>query len=149
MKSFKFIYSSTYFTILSYLVFFAKRRREQNNDYRVNFIPIKNTINTFLTMSMTDRFEVYNFYQNLFGNIILFIPFSLILIKALKLSKLRFIILWAVLLSTTIEITQYIFHVGFPDIDDLILNVTGAVIGFFLYRLFIRLDFTSLLKQAN
>lgn len=87
-------------------------------------------------MSTTDRFEVYNFYQNLFGNIILFIPFSLILITAFKLSKLKFIILWAILLSTTIEIIQYIFHVGFPDIDDLILNVTGAVIGFFLYKLF-------------
>ncbi|MEO6221316.1 MAG: VanZ family protein [Ginsengibacter sp.] len=131
---FKFIYSSTYFTILSYLVFFARRRRGHNNDYRVNFIPIKNTINTFLTMSMNEKFEVYNFYQNLFGNIILFIPFSFILIMAFKIYQLKDIIKWAILLSTTIEITQYIFHVGFTDIDDIILNVIGAVTGFFLYK---------------
>ena len=100
-------------------------------------------------MPVNNKFEMYNFYVNLFGNILLFIPFSIILLTTFKINKLKLILLWAALLSTSIEVTQYIFQVGFPDIDDVILNVTGAAIGFFFYKLFLQLNFAPLLKKST
>ncbi len=149
MKLFRFIYSSAYFFLLSYIVLFAARRRNAHYNYQINFIPIKNTIHTFFTLNINDKNEIHNFYVNLFGNILLFVPFSIILITVFKIKNLKLVILWAMLLSTCIEITQYVFQVGYADIDDVMLNVAGALLGFFLYKLFLQLNFFSLLKQAN
>ncbi len=149
LKLFRFLYSSAYFGILGYLVFFARNRIHHHFNYEVNLVPIKYTIDTFLTLPTADKFEVYEFYLNLFGNVLLFVPFSIIVITAFKINKLKFIVLWAALLSIFIEISQYVFQVGFPDIDDVILNVAGAFLGFFLYKLFLQLNFFSSLKQAN
>ena len=150
IKIFRFIYSSFYFGLLSYLVFFARRRRGRHFNYEINFIPIKNTVNTFLSIRATDKIEVFNFYLNLFGNIFLFVPFSVILFRVFKVTKLKFVVLWAALLSIFIEANQYIFQVGYADIDDVILNVLGAVLGFFLYKLVLQAGlFPPLIKQTN
>lgn len=149
MKSFKFIYSSTYFILLSYLVFFARRRRNHHYNYEINFIPIKYSIKTFLTMNVNDKFEIFNFYLNLFGNIILFIPFAIILNTVFKVDKLKLILLFTVLLSTSIEILQYIFQVGLADIDDVILNSIGAILGYFIYNKIIQMKFTTDRKELR
>jgi glycopeptide antibiotics resistance protein len=41
--------------------------------------------------------------------------------------------------SLLIEILQLIFYLGTCDIDDLILNVLGSLLGYGVYRLFKRL----------
>jgi len=69
------------------------------------------------------------------GNIILFIPFGFILPM---LYKKRFracvTIGLAVLCSLSIELIQYFFTMDrAADIDDFILNVFGAIFGYFLY----------------
>lgn len=65
-------------------------------------------------------------------NIILFIPFGFLFpIIQPKLSKAT--ITYGVLLSLAIEIMQYITGRGLADIDDLINNALGAVIGYLIY----------------
>lgn len=149
MRYFRFIYSSSYFGILGYLVFFARRRRNHHFNYEVNFIPIKNTIDTFLTMRTNDKFEVFNFYVNLFGNVLLFIPLSLILITVFKVKKLKYVILIGIILSVFIEFVQYAFQIGLADIDDVILNSIGTIVGYSLYKLFNHLNFPSFLKHTD
>ena len=149
MKFFKYISPFIYFMFLCYVVFFTSGRFSNHYNNEINFIPIKNSIHTFLTLNKNDRREFYDFYLNLFGNIILFLPFAFILRSAFNIGKLKPVLLLTILLSAAIEMVQYIFQIGLADIDDIILNTIGAIIGFFLYRIFIRLDFTSLLKQAN
>ena len=41
-------------------------------------------------------------------------------------------ILLAMALSLGIEITQYVFSLGFSDVDDLVFNTLGASVGAFL-----------------
>ncbi len=66
-------------------------------------------------------------------NIILFIPFGFMFpIIHQKLSKST--IAYGALFSLAIEIMQYISGRGLADIDDLINNTLGAVIGYFIYR---------------
>lgn len=69
------------------------------------------------------------------GNIVLFIPFGFILPFFYK-KRFRAIVIigLAVLCSLTIELIQYFFTMDrAADIDDFILNVFGAMLGYYLY----------------
>lgn len=73
---------------------------------------------------------------NLYGNVIMFIPLGFLLPKVFK--KLRKF--WKVLLATAgiiifVELAQLFSLMGSCDVDDLILNVLGAAIGYILYRI--------------
>ena len=65
--------------------------------------------------------------QNI-NNVLLFIPFGLFF----PLSRFKYIFLTGILYSLLIEICQYIFRLGLCEIDDVISNVFGALIGFWL-----------------
>ncbi len=74
------------------------------------------------------------FFKNIAGNIIMFIPYGLYVSYHLNLKKARVIIFLALILSVTIETTQ--FYIGRVfDVDDILLNVIGALIGYFMYRI--------------
>lgn len=138
VKSGKIFGSSAYFSLLAYVVFFARRRRTYNYDHEVNFIPFKNMISNFLALPYLDKGEAGNFYLNLFGNIMMFIPMGFILIAAFNIRKLEYVILWTLGLSVFIELIQYVFEIGLADIDDMILNMTGAALGYFLFKIILR-----------
>ena len=75
------------------------------------------------------------FYLTVFGNIALFIPFGFIVASYGKSRKVWSNILVVILVSSTIEYVQLKIGRCF-DIDDIILNTVGGIIGFLLYRLF-------------
>ena len=73
---------------------------------------------------------------NLGGNIIMFIPLGLLLPKVFpKLATLPRVLLATAMVITLVEITQLFTLVGSCDIDDLILNLLGAAIGYGILRL--------------
>ncbi len=73
-----------------------------------------------------------NFYQQVVGNIILFMPFGFFATYYTKVNKIRNISLITFLVSLTIEVVQKFIGRSF-DIDDIILNVIGGVSGFLIY----------------
>jgi len=73
--------------------------------------------------------------RNLIGNLLLFFPFGLYLPFFMqRMRKLRFFVLTVAGLIIIIEILQCLTRSGSMDIDDLILNLTGALIGFLLFN---------------
>jgi len=100
----------------------------------INLIPFR-TIIEYLSLS----YNPYAVMRNILGNIAAFIPMGLLLpmaVKGINSLKRAFSI---VLLSTlAIEISQYILGAGTADIDDIILNLLGGIIGFGLYVLFVK-----------
>ena len=71
------------------------------------------------------------------GNIAIFVPLGFLLCHRLNRGVLRIVlVLLPFVLSTAIEISQYYFGMGHPDIDDVILNVIGFYIGVLLKILF-------------
>lgn len=74
--------------------------------------------------------------RNLLGNIVLFIPLGYFL-PAISASLRKFYLtfLSVTIIITTVELAQLVFMVGTCDIDDLILNLLGASMGYGLYRL--------------
>ena len=76
-------------------------------------------------------------WTNTFGNIALFMPLGACLVVLGQNSRrVRFgrggTILLAMALSLGIEVTQYVFSLGFSDVDDLVFNTLGASVGAFL-----------------
>jgi glycopeptide antibiotics resistance protein len=69
------------------------------------------------------------------GNIIWFIPFGFLLPLICKRKfTLTQILLLGFALSLSIEILQYVFGTGVSEIDDLILNTLGTVVGYGLQK---------------
>ena len=74
------------------------------------------------------------FFKNVIGNMVLFVPFGFFVSYFLKLEKIYSITFFTVITSVTIEFTQLLIGRVF-DIDDLLLNLIGGIIGFGIYRL--------------
>lgn len=72
---------------------------------------------------------------NLFGNVICFIPFGLYLAFDMRKAKVRLIkvTFLSFVFSLCIELTQLFMKIGIFDVDDLILNTLGGMIGGLLY----------------
>jgi colanic acid biosynthesis glycosyl transferase WcaI len=124
---FKLIFTSSYFIILFYLVFFISRRRG-GYSYDINLVPVRNTLRELNYLTEIGRF---NYFSNIFGNILLFFPLPIILKMYLKVYKFSTVLFISMFFSTAIETLQYIFRVGVADIDDVILNTIGACFGYF------------------
>lgn len=72
-------------------------------------------------------------------NIIMFIPLGFLLPLIWKnMRKLKTVVVTSLVYSFSIEICQ-LFNRRNTDIDDLLMNVLGAIIGFFIYKIFIKL----------
>lgn len=105
-----------------------------------NIIPFKDII-TFLYNSMKLN-AVGMMVRNIIGNIICFIPFGF-LFPCLNKSflNLKKFLLLALLVPISVELVQLIISLSikvvyrFADIDDVILNFTGILIGFELLKL--------------
>lgn len=91
-------------------------------------------VNVTLFKELT-RYQVGTrlFYRNIIGNIIMFIPFGFFTSYYLKLNKKRTIFYLTLIVSVVIELIQLKIGRAF-DVDDIILNMVGSMIGFFLYR---------------
>lgn len=75
------------------------------------------------------------FIKNVLGNILLFVPFGFFATYIVKNKRISLTFLMTLIVSFTIEGTQYYIGRVF-DIDDIILNVIGGMVGFLIYRLF-------------
>ena len=74
--------------------------------------------------------------RNLLGNIVLFVPLGYFLPEICEsLRKFWLTFLSVAVIITTIELAQLFCMVGTCDIDDLLLNLLGASLGYGLYRL--------------
>lgn len=78
------------------------------------------------------KFGSNAFMYNVIGNILLFVPFGYFVSGYIKASKVSHILAVSIISSLTVEVVQLQIGRSF-DIDDILLNVTGAIAGFLLY----------------
>lgn len=69
------------------------------------------------------------------GNIILFIPLTIYLCLFFSKKNPWIHLLWACLFSIGAECLQYILKIGVTDIDDVILNTFGSLLGILVFCL--------------
>lgn len=129
-----------YMCVLVYVVFFAEAMgRTPQDGYVYNLTPLKE-IKRFMKYIWDNDALGRAARLNIFGNIIAFIPFGIYLPYTSE-SKLGFIstFLYTFSLSLTIELVQLITKVGSCDVDDIILNALGGVIGYVLWYIYTKL----------
>ena len=122
----------TYSLFLLYWMFFAFSRTK-GGEFRYNLTPFS-TIKNYFTYY--DHFPIYIWVINIAGNIGVFIPFGILLpILFPKLSNFILFIFAFVIGITSLEVLQLFSMLGSFDVDDIMLNTLGAVIGYILLQI--------------
>ncbi len=89
----------------------------------------------FKTIRMyVDYSYMLNSFENLVGNIVIFVPFGFLLPMVQKGGRNFFVmLLHALLFVLGIEIFQLFSGFGAFDVDDILLNCMGAIWGYLIY----------------
>ena len=96
-----------------------------------NLIPFQTIIDVTLGFG---SYGLHLWFINLFGNVITFIPLGFFLSAFVpRLRSLVALLVACTLISSGAEVIQYAANVGSLDIDDVLLNVFGCALGFWLY----------------
>lgn len=107
-----------------------------------NIIPFK-TIRDFMDNIYSQTINPYYIRHaiiNLIGNVVMFVPLGFFLPSLwAKLQKFWKFILCIIGIILAIEIIQLVTLLGSLDIDDLILNTLGAIVGFIIYKISVKL----------
>ena len=115
----------------SVFIFSNKQLMDAYLRNRINFVPFRSIIEPF-----RDNYSRSYIIINIFGNIAALAPMGFFLPMLFPFSrKLLPFTLMVSLVVVFIEFTQFLFTVGSVDIDDLILNVAGAVILFLILKI--------------
>jgi len=113
-------------------------RTEGYSQYRYNLVPFQEIV----------RFIKYRAYINfssvvinLLGNVVAFMPFGA-LIRWVVDRKMRWFQAtgYTFLFSLCVELLQLVARVGVFDVDDLILNTLGGLMGFWIYYLLLLIN---------
>ncbi|HEX6288405.1 MAG TPA: VanZ family protein [Herpetosiphonaceae bacterium] len=75
---------------------------------------------------------------NVLGNIAAFAPLGLLVPAVSRRASASGIVLCGLLTSTSIEVAQWFLARRVADVDDIILNVVGALLGYGWYVLLVR-----------
>lgn len=99
-----------------------------------NVVPFTSIIET-ITLLLTKTQGFYYMFDYLILDIILFIPLGLFLpILFPKTKKIKNFILICLAISFIKELFQLLLNVGMFNIDDIILNLSGAIISYTIFK---------------
>lgn len=111
--------------IIYILLLFELLTGTENNSYGgINIMPFSEIFRYNIGSKM--------FIYNVLGNILLFIPYGYFVTRYTESKSVYQIFIISLITSFTIEILQVRLGRSF-DVDDIILNVLGGILGYFLF----------------
>lgn len=125
-----------YIIVLLYVLFFCRYGAEISITYNdwlhnmYNLIPFRNLYD-FLTapVKATDYYIIL--LKNVLGNLVLFLPFGFFLPALFsKCANFKKLFLITLITLFILELVQFLTMLGAFDINDIILNLLGAIVGF-------------------
>lgn len=120
-KTIVFIY---YIILLFNMVIFAR----YSNITSYNIIPFASITN------LITNGNLYTIVINLFGNLLIFMPFEYFIIELFKVNKFKQNLLLSFIIILMIETSQFILKIGVFDIDDIIICTFGMMIFYVIYN---------------
>lgn len=124
-----------YLVSLFYFLFFSERygRSTASSEYRYNLVLFQE-INRFI--QYRNVIGVESFIVNILGNVFAFAPFGFF-IPLVSRSKKGFfnVLLLCMEFSLTIELIQLMTKVGIFDVDDIVMNTIGGILGYLAYAI--------------
>ncbi len=102
---------------------------------RINIVPFA-TVRLFINAYRDSALDTYSVLENILGNLFVLMPFAFFVPNVFKKinSALKFFGVISVFVLL-IEVLQLVFLTGSADIDDFILNVSGAMIAYGVLRI--------------
>ena len=102
--------------------------------YVVTFKDVSWSANNFIPFKEILRYDISSdaFYKNIIGNMFMFIPLGFFAGYILKLRNVKLALLISFIVSVAIECTQLFIGRVF-DVDDIMLNIVGGTLGYFIY----------------
>ena len=132
-----------YIALLIYFLFFSDTfgRTTAYDEYRYNLQPFAEIKRYITRVRDTDYLM---FIINIVGNVALFIPFGFLfpLMTGKNREKLILMFLATFIVTVTscfiIETIQLLTKVGVFDVDDIIMNACGSVLGYIIYAILVK-----------
>ena len=126
-----------YIAFLIYFLIFSERygREPGTATYQYNMVPFQE-IRRF--WKYRGQLGFVASFANLAGNILIFVPFGFFLPLASRFRNPVMTVFLSFMLSLAVEMGQFVTQVGCFDIDDLLLNTLGGLIGYLLFAWFHR-----------
>lgn len=134
---------TVYCVAMFWLLFGQRVGLDTSGDYALqlkenaNWVPL-HTIRWYLSLpEKTDNpYLLRHALINLAGNIVMFIPLGYFLPRIWKdMQKLWKVFLLVFMCIVGVELLQLVTLLGSCDVDDVILNLMGTVIGYILWRI--------------
>ena len=96
--------------------------------------------NNFIPFTEITRYSITShlFWKNVVGNMIMFLPFGFFISYYLRAEKLKLPIILTLIASIAVEFVQMCIGRVF-DVDDILLNLLGGTIGFYIYNMFTKI----------
>lgn len=95
----------------------------------LNLIPCQ-----FIVDLISGQMSVSILLKNVLGNIAVFVPMGILLPVIYKKLSIKKTVVIGFFVSLTIELAQFIIGLGICDIDDLITNTIGVLLGALIYE---------------
>ena len=121
-----------YIAFLVYFLCFAEwyGRTEPSEGYRYNLVLFKEIMRF---IEYREELGVFAVFANLFGKILIFVPYGFFISMASTSRGFFQTLFYSFALSLGVEIFQLFARVGSFDVDDLLLNTLGGVLGYILF----------------
>ena len=122
-----------YLLLLTYFLFFSETfgRSVSDGSYRYNIEPFRE-IRRFWVHRRTLGADAV--WVNLVGNVLAFLPFGLFVpMIAPRLDMPLRVTLLSTEFSLIVELIQLVSKVGSFDVDDIILNTLGGILGYIIW----------------
>ena len=105
-------------------------RGDVMSEYRYNLVLFRE-IKRF--WNYRDQVGMFAMFTNLFGNVIIFMPFGFFMPMASRYRSFFTTVFYSFGLSLCVETFQLITKVGSFDVDDLLLNTIGGHAGYVIF----------------
>lgn len=133
MKRFAIFVTVAYSLLLLYWMFFAFGRGHSTLEgYHYNLVPFSTIGHYFAIADSHQRLSAIN----LIGNIAVFVPFGMLLPLSARMSMWKWVALYTGAIAV-LELLQLLSRRGTFDVDDIILNVAGYLVGNGMLSLFL------------
>ena len=123
-----------YIFFLLYFLIFSDwyGRTGVSREYQYNLVLFKE-IKRFI--EYREELGAFAVFTNLFGNILIFMPFGFFISMASRAIGFFMTLFYSFGLSLCVEVFQLLTKVGSFDVDDLLLNTIGGVLGYILFSI--------------
>ena len=125
-----------YLLFLGYMLFYsAGFDRVEHEHYRYNLTLFQEIMRYYNLGMRTGEWKL--FVLNVIGNIVVFMPIGMFLPSLfLRCRNLSFTTILSFELSLCVEVVQLVTKVGSFDVDDLLLNTLGGILGYIIYKIY-------------